>query len=535
MNTGGDEEFLVRPLPAFTRLDRRARSNRRALRRAVVLALTLGLLYLLAGRMGGDLSAQIAHADFAADHPVAVVDFRWFGGTQPLGYSLWTPPVMALLGVRVTGVLATVAAVTLFGLLLRRVGAPRQRLACAAAAITFTSDLAEGRVTFACGLAVGLAALLVLARHEGRGRLASGAALSLLAAAASPVVALYLLLAAATAILHGRRAIGAALGAAVLPLLLTSVVFGDAGRQVFSANDAVRALLATALVLVLTPRRHALLRTGALLAFVMVLLAWLVPTPVGSNSTRLSLLFAVPLTAAYVRFPRPLGALCVVLVAVVQPPITFGTLTGAGRPVTNASYFSPLSAELATLGPLTGRVEVPELTGHWDAAYLARDVPLSRGWLRQLDTHLNDDVFYRHLPTAQSYRQFLDRTATEYIAVADARPTFYGRRERTLIGTGLPYLKPVWRNQHWTLYAVDQPVPIVAAPGALSGYGASQIRVQAPADSDVTVEIRWLRWLSLSGPAGACLRRDGDVVVLHAARAGTYTIGSTVFGDRRHC
>lgn len=506
-----------------------------------MLAAVLGLLYLIAGRMGGDLSAQMAHADFAAAHPFAVLDFRWFGGTLPFGYSLWTPPVMAVLGVRVTGVLATVAAVALFAELLRRVDAPRQRLASVAAAITFTASLAEGRVTFACALAVGLAAMVVLAgsaetKWAGRRRrLAVAALFSVVAGAASPVVALYLLVAAAAALIQHRQSVVCALGAAVLPLLVTSVIFGEAGRQVFSANDALRALLATALVLALTPRRHRLLRTGVALALAMVMLAWLLPTPVGSNSARLSVLFAVPVTAAYAQFKRPGAGMCVVLVALVQPPIVFGTLTGAGRPVTKAAYFAPLTAELEQRGPLTGRVEVPELTGHFDAGYLARTVPLSRGWLRQLDTRLNDDVFYRDLPTAQTYREFLDRTATQYVAVADARPTFYGRRERTLIDAGLPYLQTVWRNEHWTLYAVDRSLPIVAAPGTLVAYDAARIEVRAPRGTDIAVRIRWLRWLSVTGSPGACLRRDDAAVVLHTTRAGVYTISSTVFGERHHC
>ena len=62
-------------------------------------------------------------------------------------------------------------------------------------------------------------------------------------------------------------------------------------------------------------------------------------------------------------------------------------ITGAGKPVTRAAYFQPLADELRRLGPLSGRVEVPELTGHWDAAYLARSVPMARGWLRQTDTN----------------------------------------------------------------------------------------------------------------------------------------------------
>ena len=97
--------------------------------------------------------------------------------------------------------------------------------------------------------------------------------------------------------------------------------------------------------------------------------------------------------------------------------------------------------QIAVAGPLTGRVEVPELTGHWEAYYVARRIPIARGWLRQTDTGRNDDVFYDQRPNAQSYQAFLQRTATQYVAVADAPATYYGRREIDLIDAGLPYLR----------------------------------------------------------------------------------------------
>lgn len=67
-------------------------------RPATIVALAATVLcaaFLVAPRMGGDLSAQIARADFARRHPFSTVDMRWFGGTLPFGYSLWTPQLMA--------------------------------------------------------------------------------------------------------------------------------------------------------------------------------------------------------------------------------------------------------------------------------------------------------------------------------------------------------------------------------------------------------------------------------------------------------
>ncbi|MEP6851349.1 MAG: hypothetical protein ABJA87_01585 [bacterium] len=518
---------------------------------ATALVLTAG--YLAAPLMGGDLAAQMARADFASDHPLTPVDLRWFGGVLPFGYSLWTPPVMAGVGVRLTGAIATVVMVALFTAIVARAGARRPLLGGVLAAVTCTSSLAEGRVTFACGLAAALLAVLLLIPDTATiasgpapvtlasystpaTRRALAAVAAVVAGAASPVAALLLVVAAAALVLRRRIGDALALVAGVLPLAITSVLFADGGRQVFNRTDALRAVLASALVVVLVPRTRPTLRVGAGVGLLMVAAAFVLPTPVGGNATRLSLLFALPVVGAFATLSRGLVVVAVAAVAVVQTPVTIGTLTGAGRPVTTASYYRPLLAELAGRGSVMGRVEVPELTGHWDAAYLARRVPLARGWLRQTDTELNDDVFYRRLPTAQSYRDFLDRNAVQFVAVADARPTYYGRRERTLIATGLPYLQPVWRGEHWTLYAVTAPTPVVAAPARLVSYGAASITLSAPAATDVTVRLRWFGWLTVSGPNGACLRRsNGQTVTLHTTTAGQYRIGSALTGSGPAC
>ena len=63
------------------------------------IAVLLAAAYLLAPPMGRDLSAQLAHAQLAESHWPELLDLRWYSGFNPLGYSVLSPPVMALLGV----------------------------------------------------------------------------------------------------------------------------------------------------------------------------------------------------------------------------------------------------------------------------------------------------------------------------------------------------------------------------------------------------------------------------------------------------
>jgi hypothetical protein len=522
---------------------RRAVISHRPATIATGAAIALVVAYLLAPRMGGDLSAQMARADFAANHPWSPVDLRWFGGTLPYGYSLWVPPLMAVVGPRLVGAIAAVAATWLTTRLMMRAGASRPTIGGLLAAICQASNLAEGRVAFAAGLAFGLATLLALT-SAGDAELATGARnrriagatiMALLAGAASPVAALLLWLCGAVALLRRRFAAAAILVlASAIPVVVISVVFADGGHQLYDPVDALRAALVSALVVVFVPARHQAIRIGGALGVLMVAAAYLLPTPVGGNASRLALLFAVPVVAAFVPWRWWIAGLAVVATAIAQTPVTLGTLTGAGTPATEAAYYAPLLAEIKSDGPLTGRIEVPELNGHWEAAYLARTVPLARGWLRQVDTELNDDVFYKHKPTAATYQQFLRDNAVEYVAVPDARLTFYGKRESSLISTDLSYLEPIWKNDHWTLYRVANAVPVVDSPGTLISENAASITFSAPPGSEVTINVRYFRWWTTS-TAGSCVERAGNKVLFKTGSgpATPYVLSSSL--NPQHC
>src|SRR3954469_5979373 len=112
--------------------------------------------------MGTDLAAQVARADFFADHGYTPIDLRWYAGVDQLGYSVVSQPIMALLGARPTGALALVGAAVALAGLLRRTGAPRPLLGSLLGAVTIAGNLVSGRVTYGLGVFLGLLALLLL-------------------------------------------------------------------------------------------------------------------------------------------------------------------------------------------------------------------------------------------------------------------------------------------------------------------------------------------------------------------------------------
>jgi hypothetical protein len=170
-----------------------------------------------------------------------------------------------------------------------------------------------------------------------------------------------------------------------------------------------------------------------------------------------------------------------------------------------------------------GRIEVPPTRDYWEAAYAT---PLARGWLRQVDLSRNA-LFFDGVLTADEYRNWLTDNGVSYVALADAQPSWVGRREATLIRGGLPYLTEVWRNEHWTLYEVAGK-PSIADGATLVSETGDAVTVEVSEPGTALVRVRWSRWLTVRGPAGAGLRADGRWTALRTTSPGRYTISSSV-------
>ncbi|HXS44501.1 MAG TPA: hypothetical protein VN751_07725, partial [Solirubrobacteraceae bacterium] len=110
----------------------------------------------------GPDSADLAAQEYRAGLGLVVWDNGWYGGHHMPGYSLLFPPLAALLGPRVVGALAAVAASWLFERVAReRFGGPGARVGALWFALGTVSMLVSGRLTFALGVACGVGAILL--------------------------------------------------------------------------------------------------------------------------------------------------------------------------------------------------------------------------------------------------------------------------------------------------------------------------------------------------------------------------------------
>jgi hypothetical protein len=458
--------------------------------------------YLLAPPMGADLSAQIAWADFAKSHWPALLDLRWYGGINPLGYSVLTPPVMALVGVRLATAVGYLVGVVLVASLLQRTHVRRPVAGGVVAAICLTGNLASSRTTFILGLAVAVAALLALACHRPR----LSVLLAILTPLTSPVAGVFLAVAGVALVLSGRRRAGTWLAlSALIPTILMGLLFGNGGTMPFAPRHAALIVLAS-LIVAVACRAVAVVFWGAMLSAVMVAVAYLTPNPLGSNAARLTELLGPPALVAVSVLSAPIVALLTALVLALQPMFYVDEVRDRGDPALDPAFYVSLVQQLEQRG-ITTPVEVVPMRRHGESAVVAPVAPLARGWLRQVDVGRNV-LFYDGSLDSESYRRWLDDNAVSWVALARGEHDWAAGQEAALVRGGLSYLQPVWADQTWTLYQVEAAVPVVSSPGRQIRRDATSLTVDLPAAGEYDLRLRWSRWLSASsgclepGPGG---------------------------------
>ncbi|SDG48064.1 hypothetical protein [Klenkia brasiliensis] len=505
---------------------------------AALVGLLGGVLVELVPVGGGDLVAQRWWQSWAASGGGQPVDLAWYAGSPAVSYSLLAPWVLAAAGPAVAGVLSSGAGAWATTRLLVRAGATRPRVVAVASALTFLADQISGRTTFAMGAAVGLLALLVAGRPGPgtAGRWVAAGLLAAVAGALSPVAGVFVGLAAVAwwvAVARRSRcglAVAALLVGAAAPLAAMLLLGAAGGPMTGSAHQMLAAALAGAVVLAVAGPRLPVVRAGAALTVLALLAAWLVPDPMGSNTTRLVLLFAVPVLVAVPGRPALLVGLAAALVTWLLPPLVPRDLVPRDTTAVERAA-APVLAELAHRAPV-GRVEVVPLADHSDAA-MGSQVPLARGWTRQLDVARNP-LFYDGTLDAGSYLAWLRARGVSYVALAERRPDWAGRAEAALVRRGVPGLDRVWSDGTWSLYAVDGPGVVLSGEAEVRRSDRQAMEVAVGGAGDVVLALFWDDRLTLVGDG--CLEPgpvEGTVRV-RAAGAGPLTVTSA-WRPSGHC
>jgi hypothetical protein len=519
---------------------------------AVGVAAGLLVLWLLVDPRTPDLAAQVYRLGLYERAGLSVFDEHWYAGHALPGYSLLFGPFASLIGMRALAVVSVLVSVALFERIVLNAYGDEAcvRLGACLFAVAAVGDVWSGRLTFALGVTLALACVYAL----GRERLLVAALAAGVCAAASPVAGVLLALAGLSYALARREPLVVLAVGLPVALVVGSVraLFAEGGYEPYPTTSLAATAIVVCLFLWALPRgeRNRVVRIGAVVYLVACLLCVAVQTPMGSNIERYGVLLAGPLLLcglageerrararrggrrgrgargrrAYAK-PIAVGAaVCVAMVWTVWGPVR-ETRAVAGSPATRASYYAPVERYLREHGAGVERVEVPLTRSHWEAAMLAPSVSLARGWEKQLEERYDSALLGAGL-TAARYRAWLQREAVAYVALPDVPLDPSSAREGALIRGGLAYLKPVWANGHWRVYAVDEATPLLRGAGRVTALGSDTFAVYADAPGRLLVRVHYTRYDTVLSGHGCVASAPGGWTYVQAHAAGPVVVGA---------
>lgn len=505
---------------------------------AVALSTVLAAVMLAWNPQVGDLAAQVFRTELFQRAGLAIWNSSWYAGHYLLTYSVLFPPLASVLGPQVVGAIAVVVSAYFFDRLVRDRWGAAARWATLWFAAGVVTLLADGQLTFALGVAFGLAALRYLQVGRSRSALVAGAGCAL----ASPVAAVFLAgVVLAGSLERGRPVNRIALwvaGVALILIVLPNLAFPEPGQFPFAFSSYVAIPLWCGGALYVTrelAREERQLR-WVLVGYVLAsTLLWLAPNPVGGNAVRLGALFGGPVLAAALLARRPrvsAWALAAVMAGGLYWQVTASVsqiARSVGDPSTAPAYFHPVSRWLRDHGAQGARIEVPPTADHWESVYLAPEFDLARGWLRQLDT-TRDDIFYDEgALTSRSYGEWLRRNAVSYVALPNAPLDYSSLAERQLILSSPHYLAPRWHSANWRVYAVRNPDPMVEALGSSGArtlwVGRQSFGLDVTRPGEFLVRVSFTPYWSIERGAGCILRR-GEWTQVRAAHSGVIRVSA---------
>ncbi|HTR73236.1 MAG TPA: hypothetical protein VMG80_06525 [Solirubrobacteraceae bacterium] len=517
---------------------------------APCLAGLLLVAWLLADPRTPDLAGQVYRLWLYERAGFGIYDTHWYGGHDLPGYSLLFGPLASLAGLRALAVASVLASTAFFER--TSVGVfGRSRMVLAGTclfAVAAVGDVWSGRVTFALGVAFAAACAYAVWRRS----LPAAALLAAASAAASPVAGALLALAGLTyALAFGSwRVLVALAGPAAVVAVSVRALFPEGGFESYPATSFLATVVVGLLFLAALPRggdgRLRALRIGGVLYLAVCVACLLVKTPMGSNVERYGVLLAGPLLLCALAVPAselagamgagsgggrrwPITALRVLALSAIGVWMVWGpwreTAAVAGSPAASASYYAPVERYLAGHGGSLARVEAPLTRGHWEAAFLAEDVPLARGWEKQLEERY-DSVLLGHGLNAASYKRWLDEQAVAYVALPDVPPDGSSAAEGRLIEGGLQYLTLVFESEHWRVWAVRDPTPLLAGPARLTALGREGFTVDASAPARLLLRVHYTPYFVVTAGDASVTEAPGGWTYVDAKEAGRIAVAA---------
>ena len=496
---------------------------------ATVATVAAGVAWALVRPPVADMAAQVFRAKLFEQSGYQIWNGQWYGGHHLPGYSLLMPPIGGAVGAWWAGCIAAAAASVGMAVLARAC----TRTTRGTVGITVLLDigviasLLSGRTTWLLGVSFASVSIAALIRGKG----AVAVATALLSPLASPVAAMFLaLIAAAAAIKRERRVLGAlVIVAATLPGVLFAFIFPEGGSQPFPATSFVPMTLAVAFLLAILPASKPDLRFGVGLYLLLLVATLVISSPIGSNAVRLGQISGPAVVALAFAFAggmrlttrrRALFATAFAAMVILQwiQPIR-DVMHARIDATTNPEFHQPLIEEVKSLGGAPGRIEILWTRGHWEDAYVAPEIPMARGWERQLDRRFNNAVSQPKLSEA-TFNRWLDSLAVRWVAVPNAPIDGSVKGEELLLERGTSRLDAIWQNPDWKLFAVRNPQSLASGPATATQLRSREVLLDFRRPGTALVRVRWSRWWRLQGVTVCLEPSRSGMTLVHATRSG---------------
>ncbi|MCT9011212.1 MFS transporter [Streptomyces rhizosphaerihabitans] len=484
---------------------------------------------------GGDLAAQDAWAEFVGRHPDSAYNLAWYGGMHPVSYSVVSPYLMSVLGVRTTMMIAGTLSAGLLTMILIRSRAVRNPMAATFAGVfALFCNAISGRVTYGLGTMFALAAVAVVFcwphrwRYKRWAKALCAAPLAALATAASPVAGLFVGLLAVALFLQKRRPGAYALGIApAVVVALSALLFPFSGTQPMTFFSVILPFACAGSVYFLVPKEWTTVRITAAVYGLGVLLVWLISSQIGTNISRLAMLFAGVALIAALPFTVPKSRkwyATVVAFVGFTGWIGFKTVDDIVHTTPAASWareLAPLVNQLQSVDAEKGRVEVVPARSHREASALAPYVNLARGWNRQADMERNP-LFYDDTLNSANYHEWLQRWAIHYVVLPKGEPDGDGgQRERELVQRGMPYLRQIWGDANWQLFTVTDPTPLAEPHAVVDLAEQGELTIEVKQSGRILIRIPYSPWLSIVDADGKSLKPPQETKASKGRAEGT--------------
>ena len=513
-----------------------------------MIALVVGLSLVLFGPPPGDLPAHLYRTELVQDG-VLVWDTFWYAGHYPfLTYSLLYYFPAALVGNDVVALVSVVAAAALFASLAEREWGGAVRWPARVFAVVACGPLFTGTYPYAAGLAAALAALKAL--QLGRRWTAIG--LAALTLGLSPLAFLFLCLTAVAAFLARRPRLDETALMVGGCLLVLGLVQGallllypeEAEYPFFRLEELASVVILSAVcaALALRAERGRVLSAVFGLWALAAVVAFVVPSPIGENVTRLrGIVLPLALLAAAIAGYRPrwlAGFAVVSALAYTLVPYVGAALHRTDTRSAEAAFWQPALDFLEERRAPSDRVEVVPTGDHWEAYWLPRaGVPLARGWYRQLDIAQNP-LFYDDPLEPATYRAWLDSLGVRWVLLPETQLGRIGEeREAELLRSGAAGLAEVARAGDVTVYEVPDATAMLTGPGEarLRAFGHDRIEGEVGEAGTYRLAVRWTpTWRVEAGDICVEEGPDGMTEVV-ANGPGAFALGVSVLPRAPGC